>query len=361
MSISYQAVQWNKHKRVYDTILALGVIVYIGVFVGAGMALWSGDASAHPVTLLMRATSTCAFVLLTLILAIGPLARLSPRFSPLLYNRRHLGVTMFLVAFIHGGIAIFWYHGFGVVNPIVSVFTSNANYLPQAGQGWRGWLAGFPYQPLGVFALTGLFLMAATSHDFWLKNLSPRAWKNLHTLVYPVYGLLVLHITLGFLQDEVHTIYAVLLGASSVLIVTLHLIAGIREAKIESTHTAGDDGWIDVADMEDIPNDRAKVVCLRGQERIAVFKHGNKISAVSNVCAHQNGPLGEGKVVDGCITCPWHGYQYLPHNGQSPPPFNEKIPTYQVRVIDRRIQVNPTANEPGTHVEPTEIGGGPDA
>ena len=25
--------------------------------------------------------------------------------------------------------------------------------------------------------------------------------------------------------------------------------------------------------------------------------------------------------MDGCITCPWHGYQYLPHNGQSPPPF----------------------------------------
>lgn len=26
------------------------------------------------------------------------------------------------------------------------------------------------------------------------------------------------------------------------------------------------------------------------------------------MCKHQNDPLGEGKIVDGCVTCPWHGY-----------------------------------------------------
>jgi len=361
MSVTYQAVQWNKHKRVYDMILALGVLAYIGVFVGVGMSLWSGDAAAHPVTLLMRATSTGAFVMLTLILAIGPLARLSDRFSPLLYNRRHMGVTMFLVAFIHGVLAIFWYHGFGVVNPIVSVFTSNANYLSAQGQGWQGWLAGFPFQPLGVIALAGLFLMAATSHDFWLKNLSPRVWKNLHTLVYFAYALLIMHITLGYLQDEVHSIYAALLGVSVLLIALLHLAAGIKEARKDNSDKAEVDGWADVAGVDDIPEGRAHIVCLQGKERIAVFKHGNKVSAVSNVCAHQNGPLGEGKVVNGCITCPWHGYQYLPENGQSPPPFNEKIPTYQVRIVDQRIQVNPSPNEPGTPVQPAVIGGETDA
>mgnify|MGYP003753304843 CR=1 FL=1 len=55
-----------------------------------------------------------------------------------------------------------------------------------------------------------------------------------------------------------------------------------------------------------------------------------------NVCKHQMGPLGEGKIIDGCITCPWHGYQYLPANGQSPPPFTEmvKTPLQAQEVID---------------------------
>ena len=71
------------------------------------------------------------------------------------------------------------------------------------------------------------------------------------------------------------------------------------------------------------PRNAPGIVCLAG-ERVAIFKYDGKISAVSNVCQHQNGPLGEGKILDGCITCPWHGYQYLPETGASPPPFVRK-------------------------------------
>ncbi|MCI0638436.1 MAG: Rieske (2Fe-2S) protein, partial [Gemmataceae bacterium] len=83
--------------------------------------------------------------------------------------------------------------------------------------------------------------------------------------------------------------------------------------------------------------------------------YDGKISAVTNVCAHQRGPLGEGKIVDGCITCPWHGWEYRPHDGQSPPPFQERIATYRVRVADSRVQVNPHPLPPGTPVEPALI------
>jgi len=64
-----------------------------------------------------------------------------------------------------------------------------------------------------------------------------------------------------------------------------------------------------------------------GAEPIAVFRYDGTVAAVSNVCWHPAGPLGEGRVMDGCITCPWHGYQYPPEDGCSPPPFNERIAT----------------------------------
>jgi len=79
------------------------------------------------------------------------------------------------------------------------------------------------------------------------------------------------------------------------------------------------------------------------------------VSAVSNVCQHQNGPLGEGRILDGCITCPWHGYQYGPENGAAPPPFKEKIPTFQVKVVDGAVLVHPRPNAPGTYVEPARV------
>jgi len=85
---------------------------------------------------------------------------------------------------------------------------------------------------------------------------------------------------------------------------------------------------------------------------VAIFKYDGKISAVSNVCQHQNGPLGEGKIVFGCITCPWHGYQYQPDTGASPPPFVEKVPTFNVRVRNGRVFVHPQPNPAGTRAEP---------
>jgi nitrite reductase/ring-hydroxylating ferredoxin subunit len=95
-------------------------------------------------------------------------------------------------------------------------------------------------------------------------------------------------------------------------------------------------------------------VTLAG-ERVAVFRYDGKVSAISNVCQHQNGPLGEGKIVDGCVTCPWHGYQYLPESGASPPPFTERVPTFRVRLEGDRVLVHPRPNPAGTRVEPARI------
>ncbi|HMB68373.1 MAG TPA: Rieske 2Fe-2S domain-containing protein, partial [bacterium] len=120
---------------------------------------------------------------------------------------------------------------------------------------------------------------------------------------------------------------------------------------------AGEDRWVEVCRAEDIPESRARGVVLNG-ERVAVFRWEGKVCAVSGVCQHQNGPLAEGKIIDGCITCPWHGYQYLPDNGRSPEPFQERIPTFRTKVVEGTVWVDPTPMPPGTPVEPARIDGG---
>jgi len=141
--------------------------------------------------LLIRAFGSGAFLLLHVILCIGPLCRLNPRFFPLLYNRRHAGVTMFLMGLVHAALVVATYHARSDTNPLLSIFVSS----PLAGS-----ISGVPFQPFGFLALVILFLMAATSHDFWLANLSAPVWKSLHMLVYVAYALLVLHVTFGALQ-----------------------------------------------------------------------------------------------------------------------------------------------------------------
>jgi methionine sulfoxide reductase heme-binding subunit len=343
VSQAYRAVGWNRQKRRYDTVIGGGVAAYLALFVLGGFAL---DPEATIETLVIRACGTAALLLLHVVLCIGPLCRLDRRFLPLLYNRRHLGVTTFMLAAVHGGFAIVQFHALGEVNPIASVLVTSRSYAT---------LADFPFQQLGLAALAILFAMAATSHDFWLRALSAPVWKTLHMLVYLAYALVIAHVSLGALQAERHPALPVLLLVGVFVVVGLHFASAGRERRLDdapgAAQAAVPDAFVDVCGVDEIAEQRARTVCLSG-ERVAVFKYDGRISAVSNVCRHQNGPIGEGKIVGGCIVCPWHGYEYKPADGCAPAPFTEKLPTFAVRVVAGRVLVDPRPNPPGTFVEP---------
>jgi nitrite reductase/ring-hydroxylating ferredoxin subunit len=165
----------------------------------------------------------------------------------------------------------------------------------------------------------------------------------------------VAHVTLGALQSERSPLLAVLLGIGIACVLSLHLAAAFRERRVdEMKRQAASDGFVEVCPVDKIPETRAVTVSLAG-ERVAVFRYDGKVSALSNVCQHQNGPLGEGRIIDGCVTCPWHGYQYLPDCGASPPPFTEKVPTFQTRIVDGKVFVHPKPHPAGTRLEPARV------
>ena len=93
----------------------------------------------------IRAFGTCAFFMLTIILSIGPLARLDRRFLPLLYNRRHFGVLTFFVALVHVWFMIEWFAVQNSLPDLVTELTNISDY---------GKFIGFPFKVLGILALT---------------------------------------------------------------------------------------------------------------------------------------------------------------------------------------------------------------
>src|SRR5262245_42991020 len=223
MGVEYRAVQWNRQKRLYDAVLVASVTAFLVSFGVLTKLLFPRVTDE---ILLIRAFGTAAFLLLHVILCIGPLCRLNPRLLPLLYNRRHAGVTCFLLGLIHAALVVITYHAGSDTNPILSIFASS----PVTKS-----VAGVPFQPFGFFALVILFLMAATSHDFWLANLSAPVWKSLHMMVYVAYALLTLHVTFGALQGEGSPLYVGAMTLGLVTVLGLHLVAGFREAKADTS------------------------------------------------------------------------------------------------------------------------------
>ncbi|WP_299866429.1 Rieske 2Fe-2S domain-containing protein [uncultured Roseobacter sp.] len=347
MSVKYIPVQWNPNKYIYDVVMLLGVALFLYVFLYAAPGILSHERPINSQVHNARAFGACAFVMLTVILCIGPLARLDPRFLPLLYNRRHFGVMTVFVAITHAGYIVDWYFAFSSSNKYEALLFANTSY---------GQLAGFPFEVFGIFALFTLILLAATSHDFWMKFLSPPVWKRIHYLIYPAYLSVVAHVSFGILQDQQNHAFTVIFIGGAAAVGALHLMAALKERSADRALASEVADWVPVCDISEMKDGFAKIKLLANGERVAVYLNDGKLSAISNACAHQNGPLGEGQIIDCLVTCPWHGFQYDVTNGQSPAPFTEKIPTYNLKTEGTRVLVDPRANPPGTYVEPVPAG-----
>lgn len=348
MSATYKPVTWNVVKLAYDAVLVSAVGLYIYLFIRVAPAYDRVTLYDDETMTKVAAFGSCAFLMFTFVLCIGPLTRLDPRFLPLLYNRRHFGVLTAATAAMHAEYVIEHYFDYGYRSRWVALLIGNTSY---------GQVLGFPFEAFGMFALAILFVMAATSHDFWLRFLTPPVWKAIHMAGYFAYASVVIHVSLGHLQSAFNPVFLVcfVIGVSAVGV--LHVLAARADARQEKAPAPMAIGgkWVEAGRVADIAEGHGMVVSLRGSERVAIFRHDGKLSAISNVCAHQNGPLGEGMIVDGCVTCPWHGYQYRPEDGCAPPPFTERLSTYRLRLAEDRIFLDPQPNPPGTFVEPVAI------
>jgi nitrite reductase/ring-hydroxylating ferredoxin subunit len=67
--------------------------------------------------------------------------------------------------------------------------------------------------------------------------------------------------------------------------------------------------WIDIAAAADCPPGEV-VERVAGGRIVALANVDGQWSAIDGLCPHQGGPLGRGRLCNGVITCPWHGWQF---------------------------------------------------
>ena len=110
--------------------------------------------------------------------------------------------------------------------------------------------------------------------------------------------------------------------------------AAVRRTAARLAETGG---WARVAAIEDLPDGATAAVYFRG-DQVALFNLEGRIYAIGNRCSHANGPLAEGKVEGGCVTCPYHGSRFDLASGRPQGgPAVKPVPTYQVKVEDGAV------------------------
>jgi nitrite reductase/ring-hydroxylating ferredoxin subunit len=90
-------------------------------------------------------------------------------------------------------------------------------------------------------------------------------------------------------------------------------------------------GVTDIAELPEATPTKARA----GINDLVLVRIGTTVHGLHAVCAHAGGPLPQGKVVDGCIECPWHASRFRLTDGRvtrGPALYDQ--PAYEVRAAD---------------------------
>lgn len=96
--------------------------------------------------------------------------------------------------------------------------------------------------------------------------------------------------------------------------------------------------WLDIGPVDQIAPGTARTLPVVGGEEIAVFRtqHGD-FHALVNKCPHKQGPLSQGIVHDGIVTCPLHSWSISLKTGEAQGEDRGCVPVIPLKIDAGRI------------------------
>lgn len=118
-----------------------------------------------------------------------------------------------------------------------------------------------------------------------------------------------------------------------------HLVFGIGTMVNRNAFADGPEDFVPVGAAADFSEDKPVRVVAAGMP-VLVVRSGGALHAIAAVCSHAGGPLDEGELAEGIVTCPWHGSRFRLTDGRvrrGPATFDQ--PAFAVRELEGRVEV----------------------
>lgn len=165
-----------------------------------GWRIWISDFSARPITEVLHFTGLWAVRFLLLSLTVTPLRRLF-HWPKLMLARRTLGLAALGYASLH-----------------LLLYAADQKWNPER---IASEIALRFYLTIGAVALVALMVLGATSFDRAIRALGAKRWIALHTCVYGIAILAILHF---LIQSKLDATEAILTGGLMGLVLTYRLV-----------------------------------------------------------------------------------------------------------------------------------------
>ena len=89
--------------------------------------------------------------------------------------------------------------------------------------------------------------------------------------------------------------------------------------------------FVKVATLGQLAADSVTEVMV-DQEPYAICNVGGTVRALSGVCIHRGGPLGQGQLHEGRVVCPYHLWEFDCATGEYDYDPSQRVPTFEVKV-----------------------------
>jgi len=99
--------------------------------------------------------------------------------------------------------------------------------------------------------------------------------------------------------------------------------------------------YLDTAIKADDLAPNGSVCVTLGERQIGLFRTGEGLFAIDNICPHKGAPLHDGFVKEGKVTCPWHQWDFRLSDGACLTVPQVGIGSYPVEVREGTIWVDP--------------------
>jgi anthranilate 1,2-dioxygenase ferredoxin subunit len=97
--------------------------------------------------------------------------------------------------------------------------------------------------------------------------------------------------------------------------------------------------WHGVGTVDDFTED-APVGVVAGNKPVALFRLGEELFALHDMCTHGRARLSDGFVENGCVECPLHqGLVDIRTGAPKCAPIVTAVRTYPVRIVEGNVEV----------------------
>jgi nitrite reductase/ring-hydroxylating ferredoxin subunit/uncharacterized membrane protein len=119
--------------------------------------------------------------------------------------------------------------------------------------------------------------------------------------------------------------------------ISFRLAGGANHAE-EVPHLV-EPGWHHLMVSAGLPEDKP-VRQMFGEVPVVAIRSRGTVYVLADRCSHMSGPLSDGELADGCLTCPWHGSVFRVADGSVVRgPATAPQPAFETREAGGAIQV----------------------